>query len=154
MSTTKFYDETYADGSNFKGYYNTTSGKKASGVLKGADGSIFTGSFDEAGKTSQGETKFANGSKFLGSYSENLPKCGTFTAKDGTIFKGTFDSGSPSKGAITLPDGSTGAPKLSGDFVGNKFDAGRDTSDVVHEADQTSNQAAEIAAAATTNATN
>ncbi|XP_067858137.1 MORN repeat-containing protein 4 isoform X2 [Heptranchias perlo] len=105
-------------------WFNTaTSRRHGIGQLRFADGSNYTGQFENGLFSGRGTLLFSDGSSYEGEFVQGkFQGVGVFTRCDGMKFEGEFKNGRvEGYGLLTFPDGLHGHPRNEGVFENNRL---------------------------------
>jgi hypothetical protein len=113
----------YPDGSEYEGDWNEQGQRHGNGKMRFADGSRYTGRFDQGLCSGQGVMLLADGSRYEGQFSNGkFHGHGIFIRADGMKYEGEFKDGKVwGNGLLTFADGTHGLPRNEGYFEGTQI---------------------------------
>ncbi|CAF1294686.1 unnamed protein product, partial [Didymodactylos carnosus] len=126
----------YPDGSEYTGEWNNDGQRHGLGKLSFADGSKYSGKFENGLFTGLGLIIYTDGSKYEGEFSQGRYNgLGVFTRCDGMKYEGQFKDGKIiGLGLLTFSDGGHGLPRNEGYFENNKLVRREKCSEIIHKA--------------------
>ncbi|XP_078671160.1 MORN repeat-containing protein 4-like [Branchiostoma floridae x Branchiostoma belcheri] len=126
----------YGEGEEYHGEWNAHGKRHGLGHLTLANGTKYTGRFENGFCSGHGVMSFADGSRYEGEFAGGrFSGVGVFTRCDGMKFEGEFRDGKVNGlGLLTFADGTHGLPRNEGYFQGNELKERRQCNEVIRKA--------------------